>query len=148
MYELKIGELSDIEELLPLCRKAFLENPVRGKFSFSKGKDYLNLMLARPKEEVCALRLVHEWETVGFIIGSIVQDAFSDNRYAVEHHWYIDPDHRSFRNAKLLLDAFEYWSELNKVNAVYLSSGEDERLVKFLERKKYRKSFRTMIKEN
>ena len=147
--ELHLGTVKDIPSSLELVREAYNCSPTGGIFKADKAARYLEAMLQRPLTDgtcIC-LKPVGSDEIVGFLLGSIVPDPFSNNRYAIENHWYIKPDYRSFKSAVIMLDALEYWAERNKATAVYISSGVDPRLLKLLERRKYHQAFSVMIKD-
>lgn len=109
-------------------------------------EDYTTAILSDPTSNVI-IQLFHNDTLVGYIVGCInYKPFFNFEKLAVEHGWYVQPDHRKY--SMKLLEAFETWAELMGCKKMSVTHyGEDERLNKIYKRKKYKPLEVVYIKE-
>lgn len=87
---------------------------------------------------------------VGMIAASVILPEFSDERMAVEHVWWVDPEHRKSRVAFDLIKAYQYWAD-KKANcrmkhlALFEIPGR-ERIAKYYQREGFTPTEQTFIK--
>lgn len=109
-------------------------------------ENYVLTLLSDPTSNVI-ISLLYNDEVVGYIVGCInYTPFFNQEKLAVEHGWYVLPEHRKY--SMKLLEAFETWAKLmgcKKASATHY--GEDERLQKVYKRKKYKPLEVVYIKE-
>lgn len=60
--------------------------------------------------DFCAFALVNDGELIGCFIGCLQDNMFNTHRTAYETFMFIQPKHRTFWNARRLIEAFEEWA--------------------------------------
>lgn len=119
-YKVEIGKLDDLFELVLLAREAFKEDIINKKaFTFDTKKVGELVESAIENESFIVLSLRNENDIVGYFFGMVSPCYFARELQTVCLSWFIQPEHRSVKNAFTLLKRYEEWSK--EVGAVLIN---------------------------
>jgi len=119
-YSIREATEDDLFELTLLAREAFKEDIINKKvFTFDAKKLGTLVGSAIDNETFLTLVLEKENEIVGYFFGMVSPCYFARESQTVCLSWFIQPEHRSVKNALTLLKKYEEWSK--SVGAVLIN---------------------------
>lgn len=145
--DLRLATIDDFSEVTTLAQQFVKESPYK-RFDKQYLVNSVYKFLDKPKNEtICLLLLDDTGHPVGFLAGMIYSTLFHPEKIATEIAWYVKPEFRKSRKALELMNAFEYWAEMNKCTRVCMSSLNDSKVEKLYNRKGYEKIEESFMKE-
>lgn len=147
---LKIATIDDLDQVVPMCEAFVKESPYhKNRYDLEKIKKTAEHLLTQPKETAIVILAQHETDTVGFLVGIITEELFSNSRIAAELVYWVAPDWRKgFSYGRDLLDAYEFWAR--KIGATYITLGSlstNPRIDTLYKRRGYNKTEHSFVKE-
>lgn len=123
MTEIKVADISHIEEITGLAKNMVLE----GTYSdvpFNEEMFRLFMETMMKCDDFSCFIAVYKDEIIGFLLGDIVPHIFSSQKKAVDLGYYVAPDWRGTRCAMKLLEEYEEWALSKGVQEkrIYLGS--------------------------
>lgn len=149
MFKIRFGETKDIPILVRMSRDFFESSHYfkTNVFNPETVKKTIEDNLSKPKEQSILLILEKDEKVVGFIAGLAFHSFFSDDYFAVEHLWWVDPEYRSSKSL-LLLKSLEQWASHIGCSKLIITGQKDQTdLKKVLSRFNYTEIEYTFTKE-
>lgn len=155
MHNLKIADEGDLPYVIHMLDMFHKESPY-SLLEFNEHKvinSLLNIINSNKEESIIIISLdENKKEPIGLIIGLVSSSLFSDDKVATELAYYILPEHRSFKVAKKLIDAYEDWAGRVGATIVQMSllgppSRSNEVLESLYTRRGYYHAERAYLKE-
>lgn len=148
-FDLKIATDNEAEDLIRLST-AFFEASPYAKFGVSKKKvaETVHSFVNGNKLELMPIALMHGSKAVGVLAAIANENIFNRRKVCMELIWWVDPEYRGYKQAKMMVDAYEYWAKV-KIDAqiVQLVSLEWNDMGKFYTKLGYEKAESAYIKE-
>lgn len=119
-------EQDDVDDVFSLAMEFFRNSPYKDMYiDESEVQNLVWEFALGPKTERLCLLLRDGDTTVGALAGLITKQLFNKDKLAVEVIWWINPEYRSFKSARILRDAYEYWAKKMGATSIQLVALED-----------------------
>lgn len=113
----------DLDSLEKLAIQFIKESEYQFSYSRKKSREFIWSFLVDKDKVVYVITDLFD-TPVGMVAGMLVTPYFSDDLFAQEIVWYIEPDHRGGSNSIRLLKLYEEWAKTNKAKYVQVSNIE------------------------
>jgi GNAT superfamily N-acetyltransferase len=144
---LKLGTLEDLPDILRMAREFHKSSPF-GDLPFEDDK------VTRVVTELLGPRsggvIILEENNRALLAAAITEPIFSSKKLATEVMWWVDSDIRGTAIGRELLDAYEYWAQIQGCELsqmVCLETQERDLLDRYYKRRGYRPVEYTYVKE-
>jgi hypothetical protein len=146
-YNISLGEPEDALDFVIIAKEAFNEDIInKNCFTFNSSglKDLLDAALV--DQTFLILKLSKGNEIVGYFFGNVSQCFFAKETQTICLSWFIQPKHRSLRNAMGLLRTYEEWSKQSGASIINMVNVKMDS-PKLFERLGYTMTENTFVKE-
>jgi RimJ/RimL family protein N-acetyltransferase len=112
-YNVRLATLKDGDRLVDMAIEFFLSSPYASQgVSADRVREMIwDYLHANRKEKVVFVLADADDHPVGCLAALVSMNIFNHDRVAAELIWWIDPSHRSLKNANALRETYEYWAK-------------------------------------